>query len=679
MSTSPEQPTVDWKLIPIVNERHILPGECQLGNHVELVLSQNASALGSIISAELQAEHEVSASLSCDDAISYQFSIKVEFGSMPEWPSVSDSPGSYGLNGQSGGFVAVASDYAGLVHAWQTLKQILRLFVPAIPCFTILDAPDLLWRIYHIDCKGTRQTLQNLHDILPRLAEFKINALLVEYEDYLVLDRHPDLAVANAISKADWCTWIEAAGNYGMHVIPLVQTLGHWQYVLNKPAYAHLAENPDVPGEGCTSLPGTWELARDLLDEMIAMHPNAPFIHVGLDETADIGTCPRCRKRLGERSRYDAFLEWANRVAEYVSARGKRVLMWADMVVAKLNADQVARLNRNIIWVEWSYSETGLTQPFIKFKNTYISKAWLKRPNGDVQSLQNTNFRPGVKLLESMEAVDRERLNPYLVNPDYPKQLRHDFGTAILHDSGFTTMGASAVRASYHGSIMPKFITGQLNTIAFTNVVRRNNGLGVIASSWARGHSLTPQNSHPDLDWYGIATAGEAGWREFPLDHLRDFDARFAFQFYGQADGTIGDLFYLCERSSDHVDHVMQDYTEYVEAECAALLQKTTRNRPSLELFSQMVSLTRLRYRGEFTLLEIEYFYAVWEQAPEAMRRRIFDDVDCIVHDMDAMQHVLVALYERTLIPEDSAALAKTQLAFLRDSILAMSPKRGVV
>lgn len=658
----------EFRLVPGVKNIVFADGICAITEDVVLTVSCDASALGAIIEEEHRNEWDKSVTLATDGT---GYTFQLGFGGVTP-PACSDMAGhnSYKLECSEGGLSACAGDHAGLVHAWQTAKQILRECAAEIPCFQIEDSPDLPWRIYHLDLKGTRRPLKGLYEILPRLAEFKINAVLVEYEDYVILEKHPDIAIADAIAKDEWREWIQAAGGYGISVIPLVQTLGHWQYILNKPAYAHLTENPDDPSEGCSTNPGTWDLARDLLEEMLELHPDAPFIHVGLDETAHVGTCPQCRERIGDGSRHDLYVEWLNRVAEFVIERGSTPMAWGDITIAKLSADQIARLNKELVLVDWGYAETGPVYPTMRYKGTYVSREWLRRPNSEISTVQQVPFRPGVQFLEDMDAEDMERLRPHIDNDRFPMQIRRSFGTALLSEMGFSTMGVSGIRISAHGTAMPLFITGQLNTIACADMAMEFGGLGVIGSSWARGHSLTTQNAHPDLDWYGIATLGACAWQQLPLSDLRSFDACFAFQFFGHDDGTIGDLYYLCERTHGHVDHVMSDYLDYIAETIGRLKEDTARNQVYLDLLLKMVELRQLRFRGEFALLEVEYFYPIWDKIPKAMSARIVKDIDSVVEEMNEKQRELGELYSQTMLAVDAIELAATQIEYLRDSLL---------
>ena len=236
-------------------------------------------------------------------------------------------------------------------------------------------------------------------------------------------------------------------------------------------------------------------------------------------------------------------------------------------------------------------------------------------------------------------------------------------------------MAVSGVRVSYHGYVAPRFITGQLNTVMWARKAKECGALGVIASSWARGTSLTSLNAHPEYDWYGLATLSDATWSDLSMAGLRDFDERFAWQFYGLPDGEIGDLLYLFERSAHRADPSAADYMEYVAQAAERLLPDVTRNRDRFELFQAAVRVRQLRRRLQFGLLEIEYFYPVWDGVPPDFKARIRRDIDSALADVAQARPALEELYARSIIRADAGELVRTQFDFLCDDLTLFRDK----
>jgi len=661
----------DLKLIPRPRQMCPLEGGFAIGKQNTISVSTNGAALADIIAREWRTETGQEISTATAQGNAYSFSLGN--GGKLSGP-VNDHSEAYRLEVSEDGIVAAAGTYGGLVYAWQTLKQVLRHDMNHVPCMRIHDWPDLRWRIYHLDLKATRRRLSNLHEILPRLSELKINAVLAEYEDYIQLERHPELAIPGALTREEIRAWVSAAKDYGIAVIPLVQTLGHWQYILGRPEYAHLQEKPGDTTTACPSQEETWTLATDFLDEIIDVHPKAPFIHAGLDECFNLGVCDRCKKKLNGRKPEYLFTQWSNRITDYILERGSQVMMWSD-VVQTLDTEMMLEMSKEAYhvgdvggYVTGSplHTQVGL------WGKTYISREWLRRPEGQISDVQPINFIPPYEILEDLPEEQFKVARSYVDNPEYPKKLRADVAMAWRRDMDMKNGGVSGIRVSYHGCIAPMFIHGQLNTLSWAQLCKENDATFLIGSSWSRGHSFARINAHPELDWYGIATLGDACWGPLSENELRDFDQRFAFHFFGLPDGHVGDLYYLFDRSFPRAHDTMENYYEHVRDECRNLLADVTRNKACLALFAEMADLQVLRMKTQTTLLEMEYFYANKEGVPPAFKERMLKDIVDAGEEIEKRKSHLEVIYTETLIDADSKELAAAQLQFFRDAMMAM-------
>lgn len=659
------------KVLPRPRQIDFAGGDYVVPTAPVLRLSGPAAGLGLLVEREWRQEQDRSLAIQIMGEGGWSFAM----GATPVVPA--DLPAhceGYVLEVAAVGLRATASSRDGLLHAWQTLKQLFRQDRSRIPALRIRDWPDLDWRVYHIDLKGTRRTLENLHSILPQLAEFKINAVLVEYENDITLDRHPDLALPEALGKTEIRDWVEAARDYGITVIPLVQTLGHLQYVLDKPAYRHLQEKEGDPAEACVSNPDTWALIRDFMNEMLELHPGMPFIHVGLDETFHVGTCPRCVAALAGRPRATLYVEWVNRVCRYLVEKGVTPLVWGDVIASELDPALMAQLNRDAVYVDWGYTETGPLFPFLsQFKHGRFSREWLQRPEGEIAELPALGFGGRSRLLEDLPQADQDAARNMAANPEYPRKFKTWTSLAGMAQASLKCGAVSGIRVSFHGCMTPRFITAQLNTISAAEACRQNGARLLIGSSWSRGQSFAGVNAPPELDWYGIATLGEAGWGTLSQGELRAFDERFAFQFFGLEDGHIGDLFYLVERTTSRVDHVMDNYLPYVVTECAKMRSAVLRNLDRFDLFAGVVDLQILRQRAQFSLLEMEYFYATWSRVPTAFKGRMLGDIRAVKQDLEVGRERMHGVYAQTMPEADAKELVATQLDFARDSMVTLA------
>ena len=88
----------------------------------------------------------------------------------------------------------VSSGEAGLFYGCQTLEQLLedaRDYNKAIPALEIKDNPALSYRAVHFDVKHHLDHMDYYYQSIDRLARYKINAVIWEFEDKLGFQRQP--------------------------------------------------------------------------------------------------------------------------------------------------------------------------------------------------------------------------------------------------------------------------------------------------------------------------------------------------------------------------------------------------------------------------------------------------------------------------------------------------------
>jgi hexosaminidase len=91
---------------------------------------------------------------------------------------------------------------------------------------------------------------------------------------------------------------LDYAQECGLEVIPLVQTFGHLEFVLKLPEFRHFREVSAFPQEVCPSNPDTFSvLIKELIRQVMSLHPTARWLHIGCDEVFHLAVCQRCTDR----------------------------------------------------------------------------------------------------------------------------------------------------------------------------------------------------------------------------------------------------------------------------------------------------------------------------------------------------------------------------------------------
>ena len=235
--------------------------------------------------------------------------------------------------------------------------------------------------IAEIDDRPTK-SLRGFHIALPAAEDIEFtkrlfryvllplgyNTLFVEFAGGMRFDRHPEIsegwiegnARANAglqppfphgsvagyrvLEKQQVADLLDAAREYGMEIIPEVQSLGHVQYI----TYAHpeIAEREtedkavkDTRDEDarpanfyahcyCPSNEKSYEIIFDIIDEIVEVAKPQRYVHIGHDEVYHLGLCPKCKG-----TPHDVlYARHVNRLYDYLKAKGFGTVIWSDML-----------------------------------------------------------------------------------------------------------------------------------------------------------------------------------------------------------------------------------------------------------------------------------------------------------------------------------------------------------
>lgn len=193
---------------------------------------------------------------------------------------------------------------------------------------------------------------------LPRYAAWGYQELYLHLEDAVEYPSLPGVARPDAYSYRELTQLVEAATRVGIKVVPIVNLLGHTQYLIKVPELRDLNElrapdgSPLERGQLCPLHPRTLEVAEKLLSDM-APFCTAGKVHVGLDESFHLGKHPLCRAEVAEIGLAAHFARYVGRLHALTEARGLRLGLWADMLA--LLPAAIPLLPRGVIAYDWYY------------------------------------------------------------------------------------------------------------------------------------------------------------------------------------------------------------------------------------------------------------------------------------------------------------------------------------
>ncbi len=278
-----------------------------------------------------------------------------------------DKPEGYALLVTPRAVLVAGRDARGAFWGTQTLLQLLApdgsggaQVRPA----KISDWPTLSVRAVHL-FHGRNARLFHEKLIGRVLSRFKMNAVFLQAEQ-LRWDADPAVAPVWAGRKADVRAEIDFAARRNVTVYPLVQGLGHMEWLFGRPQNRAFAEDSETPYALNVTNPAALAYLGRIMAEADDLF-DAPAFHVGLDEVTMRGRFPF---RSQGRTFADLFLTGARHWHDFFARRGKPIWMWADTLLyapevapsfgtAPTSAD-AARLRlelpKNIVMVDWQYS-----------------------------------------------------------------------------------------------------------------------------------------------------------------------------------------------------------------------------------------------------------------------------------------------------------------------------------
>ncbi|HZL45289.1 MAG TPA: family 20 glycosylhydrolase, partial [Opitutaceae bacterium] len=193
---------------------------------------------------------------------------------------------------------------------------------------------------------------------LPRYAEWGYEELYLHLEDAVEYPSLPGVARSDAFTHRQLGRLVAAARRAGIKVVPIVNLLGHTQYLIKTPELRDLNElrdaagRPLAHGQICPRHPRTLEIAGKLLRD-VAPFCTAGKVHVGLDESFHLGQCPRCRAEIAQLGMAGHFAGHVARLHALTQSLGLRLGLWADMLA--LLPAAIPLLPRDVIAYDWYY------------------------------------------------------------------------------------------------------------------------------------------------------------------------------------------------------------------------------------------------------------------------------------------------------------------------------------
>ena len=262
----------------------------------------------------------------------------------------------------------IGATSAGVFYGAQTLKQMVSGSGKEAHLTTGLlrDWPAMRYRGVDDDLsRGPFPTLEFQKHQIAVLASFKVNLYSPYFEHTLEYDANPLAAPpGSTMSKEDVAELVKFARQYHVTIVPEQEAFGHLHHVLKYEAYSTLAETPH--GHVLSPVqPGSLDLIKSWFGEIAANFPS-PFIHIGADETFELGT-GQTKPEVDHRGLGPVYADFLTQIDAALKPLNRKLLFWGD--IAMNDPSVVKNLPKDMIALPWVYgpqkSYDRYIQPFV--------------------------------------------------------------------------------------------------------------------------------------------------------------------------------------------------------------------------------------------------------------------------------------------------------------------------
>ncbi len=354
-------------------------------------------------------------------------------------------------------------------------------------------------KVFHVDMNMVSLKKDYITALLHKLAAMDYNAILWELENKVQWETCPECVDGDALSKADFREILEVSRRLGLEPIPLLQTVGHAEYILIHPPYHKFRENPDRHDCYCTSNPEVRTFVRNLVLEYLDLFGPLNHFHLGGDEAYEFGSCPVCKEYCQKHGSNRLYAEYLADIAKPVFERGVRPGIWPDMVLH--HPEELDAVSRDFMMWDWNYWGSTVDP------NHQCAIAW------------------GVAMFQKPEDVPEHIRQTF---PDIIKDGRlNPFHTVdFLKRHGYDVILCSASRSAQDSNHCGRHHIHAPNIYSCTRKAMESSLAGFCVTSWAiRMHPYETQ-----LPWLMLGTVTAA----LPVPDYQDALDRVSEKLFGQ-------------------------------------------------------------------------------------------------------------------------------------------------
>lgn len=254
----------------------------------------------------------------------------------------------------------------GLENGRRTFRKLEERWEGDIPCMTIADWPDLLYRGWMDDY--SRGPIANEHfrrQSEKFLLDYGYNYAQYYTEHIFYNPEFPDVAPSPLATMSD---------NHNS-IMANLQCFAHFEKTLKIPYYIGMK---DSPFNIDPSKQESYDFLAKQIENVVRHFPNSKFFNINCDETEALGS-GRAKDYVSAIGAEEAYVQHINKVYNLIKSYNKEVLMWGDIVGKK--PEMLEKLPKDMQYVVWSYvpseSFVDMIAPFKTLHDKYGTQFWI--------------------------------------------------------------------------------------------------------------------------------------------------------------------------------------------------------------------------------------------------------------------------------------------------------------
>ncbi|MEO6720009.1 MAG: glycoside hydrolase family 20 zincin-like fold domain-containing protein, partial [Ferruginibacter sp.] len=534
-----------------------------------------------------------------------------------------------------------ARSQAGLFYGGQTLLQLLEDAQDqqiSIPACRITDYPDVDYRAIHLDLKHHVDAGNYYYQMIDRLAAIKINAVIIEFEDKLRYRKAPIVAAGNAISVDEFIILSKYAKERNIEISPLIQGLGHAEFILKHQRYANLRDTITSDWSFDPMKPETYELQFSLYEDAIAATPYGKYLHVGGDEVGHLGMSELSKK--SGLTPLQLQMRWLTKVSEFAIKHNRIPIFWDDMVFKlsdlyrstwdpELPAQQVKdawakneqKLEQNIslfpkecVYMRWNYDAPDIpgnhkALDWYKSHNLKVMAATAAQTMWPMLPREHSNFQP---IKDFSRITAQKKLDGILCTSWDDCSPHHETLWRGFYDFGFFSWHyIDAKVADVHAMFRHRFYAPTLAASSFDFQDQLERAL--VFWETALINKGDRNNYHKEIDLIALPEqTGTGKWSN-------DYNAKL-------------------EQAKEEVERY-----DSIRNQLQKAIQLTIRNEYALSMFNQINELQI--YPAKLLLLLEKY-----DKAPSANRELVKQELEKLVKSFEEIRKNYEEVFSQTRV-----------------------------